>query len=144
MFEQDLYQELVLDHGRRPKNFGRLDSPSFTKFGKNPACGDHLVIYLCLHEKTIKKISSQGSGCVMSMASASLMTEFLKGKSLNEAQSIIEYFSNSIEGKISTRIKDFYKLEVLSGVKNFPSRIKCVTLAWNTVFELINQSQKNL
>lgn len=131
---RELYQEVIIDHSRHPRNFSKLAMANHHAEGFNPLCGDKLTLYLILENNQIKDISFQGSGCAISTASASLMTEFLKGKSQKEAENIFENFHELLTAKnLPTELMDrLGKLTVLTGVREFPARVKCATLAWHT------------
>lgn len=127
-----LYQELILDHSKHPRHFGVLDSANHHAEGHNPLCGDQLTVMLqCLDDGTIEQIQFTGSGCAISMASASLMTDIVKGKSLSEVSALFNQFHAVMTGK--TEYTDENKLNALAGVKQFPMRVKCATLAWHTL-----------
>ncbi|MBU0723623.1 MAG: SUF system NifU family Fe-S cluster assembly protein [Alphaproteobacteria bacterium] len=135
---RDLYQEVILDHGKRPRNFRQIDNASHHAHGHNPLCGDQLVVYLALDEAgVVQDVSFVGKGCAISTASASLMTEILKGKSEAQAKRLFELFHAMCTGEDSPSAEgledEMERLEVLSGVREFPSRVKCATLAWHTV-----------
>ena len=129
----DLYQEVILDHNRRPHNFRVIDPASAKQEGFNPLCGDRLTLYLTLDGDVIKDVAFQGSGCAISKASASLMTDALKGKSVNEARAMFDQFHAMITSTPGTPTEDLGKLSVFSGVREFPTRIKCASLAWHTM-----------
>lgn len=129
---RELYQQVIIDHGRHPRNSGELPHASHTKEGFNPLCGDKLTIYLLLENEIIKEAKFIGSGCAISMASASLMTETLKGKTVAEAETFFTLFHDLIMGK-SLPTEALGKLAVLGGVAEFPARVKCATLAWHTM-----------
>ena len=129
----DLYQEVILDHNRRPHNFRVIESPSAKQEGFNPLCGDRLTLYLTLEGDMIKDVAFQGSGCAISKASASLMTDALKGKSVDEARGLFEQFHDMITSSPDSPPADLGKLSVFSGVREFPTRIKCASLAWHTM-----------
>lgn len=131
---QDLYQELILDHGRRPRNFRRLEEANRSAEGYNPLCGDKVKIYVEMHGDIVKDISFEGSGCAISTASASIMTETLKGKTRAEADKLFETFHDLLTGQ-PTKFDspELGKLEVFSGVSEFPIRVKCATLSWHTL-----------
>lgn len=136
---QDLYQELILDHGRRPRNFRRLQDANRTAEGYNPLCGDKVKIFVQMDGDTVKDISFEGSGCAISTASASIMTETLKGKSRAEAEALFETFHDLVTGqKPKLDASDLGKLEVFSGVSEFPIRVKCATLSWHTLRSALN------
>lgn len=128
---RELYQEMIIDHGRRPRNFHILDNANHCKSGYNPLCGDKLTLYILEKNGVLENLSFNGVGCAISMASASLMTETLKGKTLAEAEKIFSDFHLLVtEGKASNELG---KLAVLGGVSEFPARVKCATLAWHTM-----------
>ena len=129
----DLYQEVILDHNRRPHNFRVIESPSAKQEGFNPLCGDRLTLYLTLDGDIIKDASFQGQGCAISKASASLMTDALKGKSVNEARALFDQFHQMITSSPDSQPPDLGKLSVFAGVREFPTRIKCASLAWHTM-----------
>jgi len=131
---RDLYQEVILDHNRRPRNFGRLAGANRSAEGFNALCGDRLTLYLKLVDGVIEDVRFEGTGCAISTASASLMTEALKGKTEAEAQSLFEGFHALLTaGESADPTVPLGKLEVLSGVREFPVRVKCATLPWHTL-----------
>ncbi len=129
----ELYQEVILDHNRRPRNFRVIDPASAKQEGYNPLCGDRLTLYLTLDGGVITDVAFQGSGCAISKASASLMTEILKGKSVTQARELFDKFHAMITSDPGTPAADLGKLSVLAGVREFPTRIKCASLAWHTM-----------
>ena len=129
----DLYQEVILDHNRRPHNFRVIDAPSAKQEGFNPLCGDRLTLYLTLDGDVITDVAFQGTGCAISKASASLMTDAIKGKTVPEARDLFEQFHAMITSDTDTEAADLGKLSVLAGVREFPTRIKCASLAWHTM-----------
>jgi nitrogen fixation NifU-like protein len=129
---QDLYQEVILDHNRRPRNFRVIEDGSSAE-GFNPLCGDRVTVYLKVENGTIKDVSFQGSGCAISKASASLMTESVKGKTIEEAAALFDRFQRMITGPGDNPSESLGKLTVLAGVRQFPVRVKCATLAWHTL-----------
>lgn len=129
----ELYQEVILDHNRRPRNFRVIDPASAKQEGYNPLCGDRLTLYVTMAADVIKDVAFQGSGCAISKASASLMTEALKGKTVVEARELFEKFHAMITSDHAGPIADLGKLSVLAGVREFPTRIKCASLAWHTM-----------
>ncbi len=129
----DLYQEVILDHNRRPHNFRVIDDATARQEGFNPLCGDRLTLYIALDGDVIKDVAFQGSGCAISKASASLMTDALKGKTVPEARALFEEFHNMITSNPDHPPADLGKLSVLAGVREFPTRIKCASLAWHTM-----------
>jgi nitrogen fixation NifU-like protein len=129
---RDLYQEVIVDHGRRPRNFGPLLDASHQAEGFNPLCGDRLTLRLKVADGVIADARFEGAGCAISTASASLMTEALKGRSETEAEALFADFHAMLTGEPKAN-PALGKLEVLAGVREFPSRIKCATLAWHTL-----------
>jgi len=132
---RDLYQELILDHGRRPRNFHTMPEASQRAEGFNPLCGDKLTLYLKVDGDRISDVSFEGSGCAISTASASILTETLKGKTLAEAEVLFERFHDLVTGKPHADDKGLPlgKLAAFSGVSDYPARVKCATLAWHTL-----------
>jgi len=131
---QDLYQELILDHGSRPRNLKRLADANHSAEGYNPLCGDKVKVYVNLDGEVVKDISFEGAGCAISTASASIMTETLKGKTRAEADALFEMFHDLVTGqerKLDS--PELGKLAVFSGVSEFPMRVKCATLSWHTL-----------
>jgi nitrogen fixation NifU-like protein len=137
-----LYQEVILDHSKRPRNFRALEEPRRSAEGYNPLCGDKVTVYLRLKDDRIADLSFQGSGCAISTASASLLTETLKGKTPAEAEALFERFHDLVTGKDAGNGKglELGKLAVFSGVSEFPARVKCATLAWHTLKSALGES----
>jgi nitrogen fixation NifU-like protein len=133
---RDLYQEVILDHNRRPRNFGPLPAANRRAEGHNPLCGDRVTVYLDVEGDRIRDVSFEGAGCAISTASASLMTEALKGLSLEEARTLFHGFHELVtkgdEGE------DLGKLAVFTGVREYPMRVKCATLAWHTLMAALD------
>lgn len=135
----ELYQSLILDHSRHPRNFGTLQCIHHAK-GKNPSCGDNLELFLEINEKNIvENIKFKGEGCALSMSSASLMTQAIKGKSLNEVKKLLNQFIEFIIDDEKTLDEQYEPLHIYSSVHNFPLRVKCVLLPWRTLEHVINQ-----
>ena len=136
MFDsQELYQEIVMDHNRRPRNFGSMTDSTATSEGFNPLCGDQITLFLKVSEDIVEDISFEGVGCAISKSSASMMTEGVKGKSVEEALTVFQAFREMITAK-SDGSKDseiLGDLEILKGVAQYPTRIKCATLSWHTL-----------
>jgi nitrogen fixation protein NifU and related proteins len=130
---RDLYQEVILDHNRKPRNFGPLDGANRTAKGDNPLCGDKVTIHLLVEDGVIADLSFEGSGCAISTASASLMTGMLKGKKEAEATAIFKQFHGVVTGQLEADFDEMGKLAVFAGVSEYPVRVKCATLAWHTV-----------
>jgi nitrogen fixation NifU-like protein len=129
---QDLYQEVILDHNRRPRNFRALEAGQKAE-GFNPLCGDRITVYLTVGNGVITDVAFQGSGCAISKASASLMTESVKGKSVAEAYALFDRFQQMITAPAEAPVDNLGKLTVLAGVRQFPVRVKCASLAWHTL-----------
>jgi nitrogen fixation NifU-like protein len=129
---QDLYQEVILDHNRRPRNFHVIANARKAD-GYNPLCGDRITVYVRIEDDVIGDIGFEGSGCAISKASASLMTEAIKGKSIAQANTILQQFHQMITAAPEAPIDDLGKLTVLAGVRRFPIRVKCASLAWHTL-----------
>ena len=132
---RELYQEVILDHYKAPRNFRKLEKANRDAAGYNPVCGDRLSVYLEVENGAIKDVSFEGTGCAISMASASLMSESLKGKTLEYAQKLFESFHGLVTSEPNTvpEAGDLGKLAVFSGVREFPVRVKCATLCWHTL-----------
>ena len=147
---KELYQEIILDHGKNPRNLRKTENFNKDAKGHNPLCGDKVHIFLKIDEnKNISDISFEGSGCAISMASASIMTDLIKGKSDNEAKEIIEDFLGMIKEnpKLKNNIleeDDKTKLMCLSGVKQYPMRVKCATLSWHTLVSAMENDGKEI
>lgn len=129
----DLYQEVILDHNRRPRNFHALEGASHRAEGYNPLCGDRLTLYLKLAAGTIEDVSFEGAGCAISKASASMMTDALKGKTVAEANALFERFHRMVTTPPDQAVEDMGKLSSFAGVREFPVRVKCASLAWHTL-----------
>ncbi len=133
---RDLYQEIILDHNKRPRNQGVLATANRTARGDNPLCGDRVTVWLDVQDERIQAVSFEGTGCAISTASASLMTEAVTGKPLAEVQELFERFHAMLTGDPSQPAEPdpaLGKLEAFSGVREFPVRVKCATLAWHTL-----------
>ncbi|MDR3490464.1 MAG: SUF system NifU family Fe-S cluster assembly protein [Gammaproteobacteria bacterium] len=131
---RQLYQEMIIDHGKRPRNFGTLPDATHHKEGFNPLCGDRLTIYVSEKNNVVEKICFEGSGCAISVASASLMTEVLQGKTRAEVEAIFDDFHELVTKGHNVVLEDrLGKLAVLAGVAEFPARVKCAILAWHTL-----------
>lgn len=132
---RELYQQVIIDHGRHPRNFGHLEHATHQQLGHNPLCGDQLTLYLIIQDNRIVEVKFEGRGCAISMASASLMSEALKGKLISEAESLFQSFHHVLTDKNqdAALLEKLGKLGVLSGVCAYPARVKCATLAWHTL-----------
>lgn len=129
----DLYQEVILDHNRRPRNFHAIAGASHTAEGYNPLCGDRLTLYLQVTGDTITDMSFEGAGCAISKASASMMTDALKGRTVAEADALFARFHQMVTTPPDQPVEDMGKLSSLAGVREFPVRVKCASLAWHTL-----------
>jgi nitrogen fixation protein NifU and related proteins len=135
----DLYQEVILDHGRRPRNFHALAGATRQAEGLNPLCGDHYKLYLKIEGDRIADVAFEGQGCAISKASASLMTTAVKGRTVAEAERLFgEVHQLITEGPDPARLEAVGKLAVLSGVSQFPTRVKCASLAWHTLHNALS------
>ena len=147
---KELYQEIILEHGKNPRNLGKTDNFNKDAKGNNPLCGDNVHVYLKLNgQRKVEDISFEGSGCAISMASASIMTDLIKGKSDNEAKEIIEDFLGMIKENPELKSNilkedDKTKLMCLSGVKQYPMRVKCATLSWHTLVSAMENNEKEI
>lgn len=139
---KDLYQEVIVDHNRSPRNFGRIEGADRTLEGFNPLCGDHLTLYVKFDGDQIRDIRFDGSGCAISVASASLMTEAIKGKTIREADEIFESFHDLLtaEGNSVDPAK-LGKLAALAGVRDYPVRVKCAVLCWHAMHSALKGGQ---
>lgn len=138
----ELYQEMILDHNRRPRNFRVLETPSHHAEGYNPLCGDRLDLFLMIEADRIADVGFQGSGCAISRASASLMTDAVKGRSVGEAMELFERFHRMVTTPPDRSVEDLGKLSVLAGVRQFPVRVKCASLAWHTLKAALDQKDR--
>jgi len=130
---RELYQEVILDHHKRPRNFHKLEDANRHAEGFNPLCGDRIQLYLRIEDGVVRDAGFQGSGCAISTASASLMTEMLKGKTEAEAEALFEKFHDLVTGRSMPESASLGKLAVFSGVREYPVRVKCAVLAWHTL-----------
>jgi nitrogen fixation NifU-like protein len=131
---RDLYQEVILEHSKAPRNYRQLGAANHHAEGFNPLCGDHFTVYLEMDGDAIRDVSFQGSGCAISKASASMMTQAVKGKNKAEAAKLFDTFHRLVTtGEVNGNQSDLGKLAVFSGVSEFPVRVKCATLAWHTL-----------
>lgn len=141
---RELYQELIIDHGRYPRNCYCMSDANVSKEGFNPLCGDRLMLYLKTDDQKIHQMSFQGSGCAISMASTSLMTESLTGKTKLEAKKIFDAFHLLVTRGNASDASLLGKLTVLKGVSEFPARVKCATLAWHTMLAALNDNRETV
>jgi len=147
---QELYQDIILDHGKSPRNFGKCKGYSHKGKGYNPLCGDQVEVYLKLNDKKkVEDLKFEGSGCAISIASTSIMTESVKGKSFESAKKIISEFLNMIKNTKEIDSKELnedqkIKIMSLSGVKQYPMRVKCATLGWHTLISAMDEKQEEV
>ena len=142
---RELYQEVILDHNKNPRNFGELSDANYTADGNNPLCGDRLTVYLKLDDnELVNEVSFTGKGCAISIASASMMTTVVKGKTVKQVNDLFDKFhklctGESDEAELDEFEDEIAKLRVMSGVRQFPMRVKCATLSWHAVEAAINK-----
>ena len=143
---RDLYQQVILDHNKSPKNFRAIENPTTKAEGFNPLCGDHIDVFLIVEDGIIKDISFKGEGCAISKASASLMTSLLKGKSIEEAEKLFEKFHDLVTGKLgeNPNFDELGKLAVFAGIQEFPARVKCASLAWHTMHNALHDKNEKV
>ena len=147
---KELYKDIILEHGKSPRNFGKCEKYTHEAKGHNPLCGDQVHVYLKLNnKKNVENVTFEGAGCAISIASTSIMTELVKGKSIEVAKKIIMDFLNMIKNTSEIKSKDLdedqkTKIMSLSGVKQYPMRVKCATLAWHTLTSAINGQKEEV
>ena len=131
----ELYQQVILDHNKKPRNFHKLENANRSAEGYNPLCGDQLTVYIDLEDDVVKDISFEGSGCAISKASASMMTQSLKGKRRDEAEKLFKEFHRMVTGEFDEESEpnELGRLKVFAGVRDFPARVKCASLSWHTM-----------
>ena len=131
----ELYQQVILDHNKKPRNFHRLEAANRTAEGMNPLCGDQLSVYLRLEDDVVKDVSFEGSGCAISKASASMMTQSVKGKSRAEVEQLFREFHRMVTGELDEErdANSLGRLRIFAGVREFPARVKCASLSWHTL-----------
>ena len=141
--KSELYQQVILEHNKKPRNFRKIEHPTHFAEGYNPLCGDHLNVYLNVKDGIIDDVSFEGDGCAISKASASMMTQSLKGKTAAEAEDLFQQFHKLIKGDLNPD-KDpntLGKLTIFSGIWHFPARVKCASLSWHTVHGALNKAK---
>jgi nitrogen fixation NifU-like protein len=143
---RDLYQEVILDHNKRPRNFRKLECADRTCEGFNPLCGDRLTLFLHLDGDRISEVTFEGTGCAISRASASLMTDTLKGRTVAEAEALFARFHDLVTSDPETPadVADLGKLAVFAGVREYPSRVKCATLSWHTLMAAVKDAKTSV
>ncbi len=141
---RELYQQVILDHNKNPRNFREMEDADSVAEGYNPLCGDHINVYLKLENDKVKEVSFHGSGCAISKASASVMTTILKDKTKEEAEEIFHKFQELVTGKAGDEpdLEQYGKLAIFAGVRDFPARVKCASLAWHTVQSALKDKGK--
>ena len=139
----ELYQQVILDHNKKPRNFRKLENANHSAEGYNPLCGDHLTVYLNLEGDAVKEIAFEGSGCAISKAAASMMTQAVKGKSLEQAARLFNEFHSMVTGELDEENEEnnLGNLKIFAGVRDFPVRVKCATLPWHTLHAALNNEQ---
>jgi nitrogen fixation NifU-like protein len=141
---RELYQQTILDHNRSPRNYRKLDNATKTSEGLNPLCGDHITVYLRLENGVIQDVTFQGSGCAISKASASIMSSMMKGKTAAEAEELFHKFHALVteESGAPEDLESLGKLAVFAGVREFPARVKCASLAWHTLHAALHEEDQ--
>lgn len=139
----ELYQQVILDHNKRPRNFRKLETANHSAEGFNPLCGDQLTVYLHLEDDAVKEISFEGSGCAISKAAASMMTQAVKGKSKEDVEKLFNEFHGMVTGELdeATTTNSLGNLTIFSGVREFPVRVKCASLPWHTMHAALNNQE---
>jgi nitrogen fixation protein NifU and related proteins len=137
----ELYQQVILDHNKRPRNFRKIEPATHTAEGHNPLCGDQLTIYVTLAGDEVKDVAFEGSGCAISKASASMMTQAVKGKQKAEVEELFQEFHSMVTGELDEEQgeNELGNLTIFAGVREFPVRVKCATLAWHTLHAALNR-----
>ena len=137
----ELYQEVILDHSKSPRNFGVLDQYTCSAEGKNPMCGDQLTVYVDIKDDIVSDVSYRARGCAISIASASLMSSIIKGKTIEQVHILFDKFHKLCMGEEIEDDDDIERLRVLSGVSKFPTRVKCATMSWHAVREAVDNTE---
>ena len=140
----ELYQQVILDHTKKPRNFRKLENANYTAEGYNPLCGDHLTIYVNVAGDAVQEIAFEGSGCAISKAAASMMTQAVKGKSKKQAEKLFHEFHSMVTGELDaeTEENNLGNLKIFAGVRDFPVRVKCATLPWHTMHAALNKQDR--
>ena len=140
----ELYQQVILDHNKKPRNFRKLETANHTAEGYNPLCGDQLTIYLNLEGDRVADVGFEGSGCAISKASASMMTQAIKGKSKEQAETLFKEFHSMVTGELDEENEEntLGNLKIFAGVREFPVRVKCATLPWHTMHAALNKQDQ--
>jgi len=140
----ELYQQVILDHNKKPRNFRKLEHANQTAEGYNPLCGDHLTVYLDVEGDAVREIAFEGSGCAISKAAASMMTQAVKGKSKQQAEELFNEFHQMVTGELDEESEEnrLGNLKIFAGVREFPVRVKCATLPWHTMHAALNNKEQ--
>ena len=140
----ELYQQVILDHNKKPRNFRKLENANHTAEGYNPLCGDQLTVYLNVEDDRVQEVGFEGSGCAISKASASMMTQAVKGKSKEEAERLFKEFHSMVTGELDEENEEnsLGHLTIFAGVREFPVRVKCATLPWHTMHAALNKENQ--
>jgi len=140
----ELYQQVILDHNKKPRNFRKLETANHTAEGYNPLCGDQLTIYVNLEDNRVTDVGFEGSGCAISKASASMMTQAVKGKSKEQAENLFKEFHSMVTGELDEENEEntLGNLKIFAGVREFPVRVKCATLSWHTMKAALEGEEK--
>ena len=140
----ELYQQVILDHNKKPRNFRKLESANHTAEGYNPLCGDQLTIYMNVEGDLVTDVGFEGSGCAISKASASMMTQAVKGKSKEQAENLFKEFHSMVIGELDAETEEnsLGNLKIFAGVREFPVRVKCATLPWHTMHAALNKQDQ--
>ena len=140
----ELYQQVILDHNKKPRNFRKLEPADYQAEGYNPLCGDQLTVYINLEDDLVKDVGFEGSGCAISKASASMMTQAVKGKSKEKAESLFKEFHSMVTGELDEEREEnsLGNLKIFAGVREFPVRVKCATMPWHTLHAALNKEVK--
>jgi len=140
----ELYQQVILDHNKKPRNFRKLETANHSAEGYNPLCGDQLTIYMNLEDDRVTDVGFEGSGCAISKASASMMTQAVKGKSKQQAETLFKEFHSMVTGELDEENEEntLGNLKIFAGVREFPVRVKCATLPWHTMHAALNKQDQ--
>lgn len=140
----ELYQQVILDHNKKPRNFRKIENANYTAEGYNPLCGDHLTIYVNVADDEVQEIAFEGSGCAISKAAASMMTQAVKGKTREQTEELFKEFHSMVTGELDeeTEENSLGNLKIFAGVRDFPVRVKCATLPWHTMQAALNKQER--
>lgn len=140
----ELYQQVILDHNKKPRNFRKLENANHIAEGYNPLCGDHLTIYVNVADEAVQEIAFEGSGCAISKAAASMMTQAVKGKTKEQVEELFKEFHSMVTGELDeeTEENSLGNLRIFAGVRDFPVRVKCATLPWHTMQAALNKQDR--